>query len=64
VYRAVLDREGVAGPADVSIVGNEASVTGQLQHLAEVGATDFVAIPTGATDDRRRTLDHLATLVS
>jgi F420-dependent oxidoreductase-like protein len=30
VYRAVLDREGAAGPADVSIVGDEASVTVQL----------------------------------
>ena len=30
---------------------------------AAVGATDFVAIPTGTDADRRRTLDHLATLV-
>jgi F420-dependent oxidoreductase-like protein len=62
VYRAVLDREGVEGPADVSVVGDEASVTAQLRRLAHVGATDFVAIPTGTDDDRRRTLDHLATL--
>ena len=63
VYRAVLDREGVAGPADVSIVGDERSVTSQLGRLAEIGATDFVAIPTGDEADRRRTLDHLAGLV-
>jgi F420-dependent oxidoreductase-like protein len=63
VYRAVLDREGVAGPADVSVVGDEQSVTGQLRRLSDIGATDFVAIPTGTSDDRRRTLDHLATLV-
>ena len=56
------DREGVDGPGDVSIVGNEASVTAQLERLAEIGATDFVAIPSGTDDDRRRTLDHLATL--
>jgi F420-dependent oxidoreductase-like protein len=62
VYRAVLDREGVDGPGDVSIVGNEASVTAQLERLAEIGASDFVAIPTGTDDDRRRTLDHLASL--
>ena len=62
VYRAVLDREGVAGPADVSVVGNEASVTAQLRRLEEIGATDFVAIPAGTAADRRRTLDHLATL--
>ncbi len=63
VYRAVLDREGAAGPADVSIVGDEQSVTAQLARLADIGATDFVAIPTGTDDDRRRTLDHLASLV-
>jgi F420-dependent oxidoreductase-like protein len=64
VYRAVLDREGVDGPGDVSIVGNEASVTAQLRRLTDIGATDFVAIPSGSDSDRRRTLDHLATLVS
>jgi F420-dependent oxidoreductase-like protein len=62
VYRAVLDAEGVDGPADVSVVGDEAAVTAQLERLRAVGATDFVAIPTGTPDDRRRTLDHLATL--
>jgi 5,10-methylenetetrahydromethanopterin reductase len=63
VYRAVLDREGAAGPADVSVVGDEQSITAQLRRLSDIGATDFVAIPTGTDDDRRRTLDHLATLV-
>jgi alkanesulfonate monooxygenase SsuD/methylene tetrahydromethanopterin reductase-like flavin-dependent oxidoreductase (luciferase family) len=62
VYRAVLDREGVDGPADVSVVGDAASVTAQLRRLADIGATDFVAIPCGTPDERRRTLEHLATL--
>jgi 5,10-methylenetetrahydromethanopterin reductase len=60
VYRAVLDEEGVASPADVSIVGDERSVTAQLARLESIGATDFVAIPTGTDDDRHRTLDQLA----
>jgi F420-dependent oxidoreductase-like protein len=64
VYRAVLDREGAAGPGDVSIVGDEASVAAQLRRLGEVGATDFVAIPCGSAEDRRRTLAHLAALVT
>jgi F420-dependent oxidoreductase-like protein len=63
VYRAVLDREGVEGPGDVSIVGDESSVKAQLQRLESIGTTDFVALPCGTDDDRRRTLDHLATLV-
>jgi F420-dependent oxidoreductase-like protein len=63
VYRAVLDAEGADGPADVSVVGHEAAVTAHLARLRDVGATDFIAIPTGTAVDRRRTLDHLATLV-
>ena len=62
VYRAVLDREGVDGPGDISVVGDEASVTSQLRHLEAIGATDFIAIPTGSADDRARTLDALASL--
>jgi F420-dependent oxidoreductase-like protein len=62
VYRAVLDAEGADGPADVSVVGDEAAVTAHLERLRAVGATDFIAIPTGTEADRRRTLDHLATL--
>jgi hypothetical protein len=30
----------------------------------DIGATDFMAIPTGDDTDRRRTLDHLASLVA
>jgi F420-dependent oxidoreductase-like protein len=63
VYRAVLDAEGVDGPADVSVVGDERAVTAHLERLRSVGMTDFIAIPTGTDTDRRRTLDHLATLV-
>lgn len=62
VYRAVLDAEGADGPADVSVVGDEAAVTAHLERLRAVGATDFIAIPTGTDADRRRTLDHLASL--
>ena len=63
VYRAVLDAEGADGPADVSVVGDEAAVTAHLARLRAVGATDFIAIPTGTDADRRRTLDHLVSLV-
>jgi F420-dependent oxidoreductase-like protein len=63
VYRAVLDQEGADGPADVSVVGDERSVAGQLARFEAIGATDFVAIPTGTDADRTRTLAHLASLV-
>ena len=42
-YRAMLDREGVAGPADLSIVGDEATVRAEIQRLRDVGVTDFNA---------------------
>ena len=34
-YRAMLDREGAAGPADVAIVGDEDAVAAQIQALGE-----------------------------
>jgi 5,10-methylenetetrahydromethanopterin reductase len=44
-YRAMLDREGAEGPADVAIVGDESHVGEQLERLADAGATDFLAVP-------------------
>jgi F420-dependent oxidoreductase-like protein len=44
-YRAMLDREGAEGPADVAVVGSEAKVRDELDGLAAAGATDFAAIP-------------------
>ncbi|NUR93542.1 MAG: LLM class flavin-dependent oxidoreductase, partial [Nonomuraea sp.] len=41
-YRAMLDKEGAQGPADVAIVGDEKSVRAQLEELAEAGVTDFI----------------------
>jgi alkanesulfonate monooxygenase SsuD/methylene tetrahydromethanopterin reductase-like flavin-dependent oxidoreductase (luciferase family) len=58
----MLDREGVDGPGDVAVVGDERSVTEQLEHLESVGATDFMAIPFGDANDRRRTNELLAAL--
>ncbi|MDA1036178.1 MAG: TIGR03564 family F420-dependent LLM class oxidoreductase [Chloroflexi bacterium] len=51
-YRRVLDIEGVEGPQNVAIVGNEAEVEAQLRDLADAGATDyFAAFVTLARDD-------------
>ena len=43
-YRAMLDREGVDGPADLAIVGGENVVAERLQAVAEAGATDVIAV--------------------
>lgn len=42
-YRAMLDKEGVEGPGGVAIVGDEDAVSAQLEELARIGVTDFVA---------------------
>jgi len=62
-YRAMLDREGAAGPADVALVGDEASVEAQLADLADAGVTDFVAGEFGRGEDAVRTRRLLTSLL-
>lgn len=50
-YRAMLDREGVAGPADIAIIGSAAEVQDRIGALAGIGVTDFAAVEFGATAD-------------
>jgi F420-dependent oxidoreductase-like protein len=61
-YRAMLDREGVAGPADVAVIGDEDQVAGQLRRLVELGATEFSLPLFGSSEERERTLSVLAAL--
>jgi F420-dependent oxidoreductase-like protein len=63
-YRAMLDREGAGGPADVAVVGDEDSVRQQLDHLASVGGTDFVGNVFGSRDERTRTRAVLKSLAT
>jgi alkanesulfonate monooxygenase SsuD/methylene tetrahydromethanopterin reductase-like flavin-dependent oxidoreductase (luciferase family) len=50
-YRAMLDREGAAGPGDVAIVGSESDLRTGLRQLAEAGVTDFAASVYAADGD-------------
>jgi len=61
-YRAMLDREGAEGPAQVAVVGDDESVARQISALAEAGATDFSAAPFGSSDEIRRTVALIAGL--
>jgi F420-dependent oxidoreductase-like protein len=60
-YRAMLDKEGAEGPADIAIVGDAKVLDAGLARLRDVGVTDFTAaiVP---TDDGafERTLEYLA----
>jgi F420-dependent oxidoreductase-like protein len=63
-YRAMLDREGAAGPADVAIVGDEAAVTAGIAQVKDAGVTEFIAVEYGANDaERRATRDLLISLL-
>lgn len=62
-YRAMLDREGAAGPGDVAITGDEAAVTAQIEGLAEIGVTTFAAAEYGPPEARTRTRELLRSLL-
>lgn len=61
-YRAMLAREGAAGPADVALCGDEAALDAGLDRLRNAGATDFAAqlLPLGIESVAARTIEYLA----
>jgi F420-dependent oxidoreductase-like protein len=63
-YRAMLDREGLAGPEDLAIIGDEADCAGRMDELVAAGVTLF----TGAEfadnpEGRARTRAFLASRI-
>jgi 5,10-methylenetetrahydromethanopterin reductase len=58
-YRAMLDKEGAEGPADVGLFGTREQVLDALHELAEAGATEFSASMAGNADDRDATYETL-----
>ncbi|WP_063746750.1 LLM class flavin-dependent oxidoreductase [Catenuloplanes japonicus] len=55
-YRAVFDREGVTGPQDVALIGDEEQVARELDRIAGAGVAEFVGSPFGDADEQRRTM--------
>jgi F420-dependent oxidoreductase-like protein len=51
-YQRILEHGRVAGPGEAAIVGDEASVTAQLEALLAAGATDIWAAPFPVGEDR------------
>lgn len=63
-YRAMLDREGLEGPADLAIIGDEDAVAGRIRDFADAGVTDLAASEFGSTaDERARTRALLRSLL-
>jgi 5,10-methylenetetrahydromethanopterin reductase len=63
-YRAMIDREGVAGPEDIAIVGDEAAVSEGLAAVEAAGATKIIVAAFGRPGDKERTRALLARLAT
>ena len=62
-YRAMLDREGAVGPADIAIVGDENQLRGQIKRFQDMGVTDFNAAIMDTEDGAyARTLEFLGSM--
>ena len=63
-YRAMLDHEGLGGPADLAIIGDEATCAGRMAELVAAGVTQFAASEFADNpEDRARTRAFLATQI-
>ncbi|HEX6360260.1 TIGR03564 family F420-dependent LLM class oxidoreductase [Actinophytocola sp.] len=61
-YRAILDRGGLAGPADAIVAGDEATVLRELGRFRDAGATDLVVSPIGTKQEQDHLLDVVTAL--
>lgn len=62
-YRAMLDREGYAGPEDVAIIGDEQTVRDRLADLQSAGVDEYVGVTFDpSAEGRARTRALLKTL--
>ncbi|MGI5218166.1 LLM class F420-dependent oxidoreductase [Nocardia sp. CA-290969] len=62
-YRAMMDREGAAGPADLAIIGSADQVAARVREVFAAGATDFVASIFAGGADAQRTRALLAGMI-
>ena len=62
-YRAMLDREGAASPADIAILGDENALRGEIDRFRNAGVTDLNAAVMNVEDGAyERTVEFLSTL--
>ena len=62
-YRAMLDREGLEGPADLAIIGSAAEVTERIAAFADSGVTTFAASEFGSADEQAATRAALVSML-
>lgn len=61
-YRAMLDREGMDGPADLAFIGSTDEVADRIAETDSAGATTIVAAAFGTPDEQAATRALLADL--
>jgi 5,10-methylenetetrahydromethanopterin reductase len=62
-YRAMLDAEGVAGPGDLALAGDERTIEAGIRRYAEAGVTDFNAAIFPHGRDRGAALERTRALL-
>lgn len=61
-YRDSLLRQGLRGPADTVLAGDEAELARQVRRFAGAGVTELQLCPVGPPADRARTVEFFAEL--
>lgn len=62
-YRAMLDRGGLSEPTEVALIGDAATVSGEIKRLEDLGVTDLCGYAFQADGDAfERTVDFLGSL--
>jgi 5,10-methylenetetrahydromethanopterin reductase len=59
-YKAMLDKEGAAGPADVALVGSKDQIVDALGQLATAGVTEMGAAILGTPAEQAATIEVLS----
>jgi 5,10-methylenetetrahydromethanopterin reductase len=52
-YRAMLDREGAAGPADIAIIGDEQAATERIEEIRATGVAEISTHVFGSNPEER-----------
>src|SRR5207253_1272635 len=43
-YRRMFEMQGIDGPADISLIGDESAITAGLRRLADAGLSEYLAM--------------------
>jgi alkanesulfonate monooxygenase SsuD/methylene tetrahydromethanopterin reductase-like flavin-dependent oxidoreductase (luciferase family) len=62
-YRAMLDREGLSGPEELAIVGDQQTVARRLQEIFDAGADEIICTEFGTDEDLAQTRACLEDLI-